>query len=334
MLSVTLVTLQTSAFYSTDVSAIGVGARTMGMGKAFVALANDNSTIFMNPSGLAQVEHPEILSMHTSLLNEINYFSFAGSLPVGPGVLGIGLLQSSIDDIALTQLDSNDRPKVTERVTYADGLAALSYGLSIKEFLSGAFNCNIEGKVFGGVSAKYFQKGVTDLAVGNGVNADLGLLYIPNEYWSIGLAQKNVLGAAGPINWDTGARDELTSYTTLGLGYAINQAWKILTDYDFSFSNKRMGLFHVGTEYRLDSYLTLRCGWEQINNAVSDKPYDHITAGLSLRLGGLSVDYAYQPYYGMTEDTTQYISFGYIFGAEQLTIYSADATDEGGQNVK
>ena len=38
-----------------DPSSVGVGARPLGMGKAYTGLADDISSIFLNPSGLASM---------------------------------------------------------------------------------------------------------------------------------------------------------------------------------------------------------------------------------------------------------------------------------------
>ena len=52
---------------------IGVGARPLGMGKAYVAVAEDGDTVFVNPAGLGKVLTPKLTSMYTSLLGDVNY---------------------------------------------------------------------------------------------------------------------------------------------------------------------------------------------------------------------------------------------------------------------
>ncbi len=316
---------------SSDISMIGIGARPMGMGKAYVALADDASAMFLNPAGLAQVQKPQLISMQANLMNDVNYLTFGGIMPFGPGTIGLSLLQSYVDGIALTELDADGRPRTTETVSYFEGIWTLSYGMPVTQYVNGLFKTEIPGKIYGGISAKYFHKGVQGLVAGGGTNADVGLLYHMDETWDFGLRFRNIipsLGVIGSINWDTGASDGVVSYTTFGVGYTVDPKWKVLLDYDGSFLNKRKGLFHFGTEYRFDTFAAIRLGWEQLHDAIGQDTTDHITFGLSLMVNGFSVDYAYQPYYGLLENTTHFISFGYTFDTPQAPVYSFDQTYE------
>src|SRR5512132_1463695 len=52
---------------------IGVGARAVGLGGSFVAVANDPSAIFWNPAGLASLQRPELLLSHVDWPADINF---------------------------------------------------------------------------------------------------------------------------------------------------------------------------------------------------------------------------------------------------------------------
>ena len=78
-------------------SDIGLGARPMGMGGSFVALANDANSVFWNPAGLSQVHWFEFSSMYlnhygleidSDLLLTAFRHPLAGGF--GIGTLGIG----------------------------------------------------------------------------------------------------------------------------------------------------------------------------------------------------------------------------------------------------
>jgi len=65
---------------------IGVGARPVGMGEAFVAVANDPSTIYWNPAGLAGLQRKEVTASHVDWPADVSY-DFVAAVP------GMNLLQ-------------------------------------------------------------------------------------------------------------------------------------------------------------------------------------------------------------------------------------------------
>jgi opacity protein-like surface antigen len=105
---------------------IGVGARPVGMGEAFVAVANDPSTIYWNPAGLAGLPRNEVTFSHTEWPADVNYEFAAAVLPSAKlgGVLGIqfGALYTEIDET------DELHPYGTGRTfTYTDFVGGLSY---------------------------------------------------------------------------------------------------------------------------------------------------------------------------------------------------------------
>ena len=69
---------------------IPVGARAIGMGGAFVGTANDVTSLFWNPAGIARLNHREALFSHTNWIADM-MFNFAGAaVPIGDfGSLGL-----------------------------------------------------------------------------------------------------------------------------------------------------------------------------------------------------------------------------------------------------
>ena len=50
------------AKYAGEFMALGVGGRALGMGGAFVAVANDVTSGYYNPAGLANLNYPQAVS--------------------------------------------------------------------------------------------------------------------------------------------------------------------------------------------------------------------------------------------------------------------------------
>jgi hypothetical protein len=83
---------------------IGVGARAVGMGETFVAVADDPSAIFWNPAGLASLQRREIVESHVEWPAEIRYdhitmvvpwHKLNGSFGVQLGVLGTKIRETT-----------------------------------------------------------------------------------------------------------------------------------------------------------------------------------------------------------------------------------------------
>ena len=163
------------SYYDDPISS-GIGARPVGMGKAFVAVADDPNAMFLNPAGLGTLKAWELSTMSMTLLDEYQYTMFCGVNPTPSGVFGIGYVSSRIGGIISggTTIDFYNQATV------------LSYGRDIKEYFP---------DTYAGASVKYYQKGYSGgiSATGTGYNIDLGLLYVPQKWMSYGLNFQNVV---------------------------------------------------------------------------------------------------------------------------------------------
>lgn len=105
---------------------IGVGARAVGLGETFVAVANDPSAIYWNPAGLASMQRTEVLLSHLEWPADIGYEHAVLVMPVPRfgGSLGIqlGVLATEIEET--TEL----RPFGTGRsFFYSDMIAGVAF---------------------------------------------------------------------------------------------------------------------------------------------------------------------------------------------------------------
>jgi hypothetical protein len=71
---------------------MGAGARVFGLGRAFVALADDPSAVFWNPAGLEYVPRISFSLFHTPLVVKGASYDFIGFVypTVQLGTVGIG----------------------------------------------------------------------------------------------------------------------------------------------------------------------------------------------------------------------------------------------------
>ncbi len=72
------------AKYAGEFMAIGVGGRALGLGGAYVALANDVTAGYWNPAGLARINYPEFSLMHDEQFGSLENFDYAAvAFPYG-----------------------------------------------------------------------------------------------------------------------------------------------------------------------------------------------------------------------------------------------------------
>ncbi len=92
--------------YAGAFMADGGGARALGMGSAFVAVADDASATFFNPAGLAGQEKRSLLIMHSERFGKLINRDFAAYVqPLGGDAeqtLGLTVIRLGLDNIPFT----------------------------------------------------------------------------------------------------------------------------------------------------------------------------------------------------------------------------------------
>ena len=290
-----------------DLSKVGAGARILGMGKAFVGIADDCNTIFSNPAGLGKIKSLDLVSMKADLLGDINYLVLGASMPLEFGAIGVGYIGANVDGIVLTTASSSGRAVAGNSTSYSEKELFLGYGVDILK--TGIVD--LDGSLYLGANAKLFQKDAASAGQASGFGFDLGLLYSPSDQFSLGITQQNL---GSKVNW-SGASDAVESITKVGMEVQID---KVLLGMDADIAgNERPLMMHGGLEWSLIPMLALRGGFDQSlapsvegsskkNNVVSN-----ITFGLGLEWLGIKVDYAYHPYYDEAANVTHFVSLGY-----------------------
>jgi len=124
---------------------IGVGARAMGLGGSFTALANDVSTLYWNPAGITNLRGFSFAVTHTEWFANISH-DFAG----------VVYSLSSSDIIALNVIALNTGEQEVTTVTQPEGtgvyydVSDLAIGLSYARTLTDRFSV--------GLTVKYIQQ--------------------------------------------------------------------------------------------------------------------------------------------------------------------------------
>ncbi len=142
---------------------IPVGARAIGMGGAFVGTADDVTSLYWNPAGVARLDHSEAIFTHTSWIADMSFDYAALSLPLENfGTLGLSFTSLTMPDMIVRTVE---RPEGTgERFTAGSFAVAAHYARTLSDKFSIGF------------TAKYISETIWDMSA-NGFAIDVGTLF-------------------------------------------------------------------------------------------------------------------------------------------------------------
>ncbi|RMG69204.1 MAG: hypothetical protein D6715_00250 [Calditrichaeota bacterium] len=287
---------------------ISVGARALGMGGAFVGVANDASALFWNVAGIAQLHRPSIIFNHAEWLADIN-FDYAGLVaPLG----GAGTLGASF-----TSLNTADMEQTTELNPEGTGVlfsvGSFAFSLSYARKLTDKFMIGFTGKF---VRETIFNSHAT------GVALDVGTLFqtpmpglklgmsITNFGTKMHMSGDDLLIQVDPDPTISGNNETINAlFQTddfdmpllfrVGISYELvkNETHQLLLAADALHPNDNDESMNLGGEYRFQDLISLRAGYRALFLQDSEEGFT-VGAGLNTRLGSLSfrLDYAYEDF--------------------------------------
>ena len=171
---------QRIAKYGADFLAGGVDARALGMGGAYVGLADEVSAGYWNPAGLRGLSYPEISYMHVERFAGAVSFDYGGvAMPItARSTVGVSVFRSGVNDIVNTLSAWNpDRgqplPNYESRISRfsaADWALFVSYSRQVSDRLSV------------GVNFKGIHHSIGDFASAWGYSMDVSARYRTGPY--------------------------------------------------------------------------------------------------------------------------------------------------------
>lgn len=143
---------------------IGAGARPIGMGGAYTALATDILAVYWNPAGLSRiVGNGEATFNHAQWLAETDFDFAAFSMSVGDlGSFGFHVISLRIPEEPVRTVESPDGTGQTWDAS------SISLGISYAKDLTDRFSI--------GITAKFIQESIFN-ETARGAALDLGVLY-------------------------------------------------------------------------------------------------------------------------------------------------------------
>ena len=300
-----------------DPTGAAFGARPLGMGGAFVALADDTNAIFLNPAGLDNLKDWSLTSMSTQILQKVDYKLAGATYAFGPGTLGVGYIGTSAP--CGYKFNEYGTQEGGSAITYSSTMLLLSYGVDLAKIMD--FGSET-GKVAVGGTLKLISKDFTgiDDATASGMDIDLGLTFKPvDSPLLLGAAVKNIADG-GTIAWQSGSKENLERSIKIGGaakvfgpdGFYTNIPGNLLASLDIEQLGKdKPAIFHIGTEYKPIKYLALRVGLDQ-DPLSRSQTITNLTAGVGVSFMGFEFDYAYRANPDAQELSNHYFSLSFV----------------------
>lgn len=285
--------------YAGEFMALGVGGRALGMGGAFVAIANDVTAGYYNPAGLANINYPQLALMHSEQFGDlVNYDYGAVAIPYSSDMsFGLSVMRLGVDGIPDTRnalydangdgiIDINEDRLDYSRITEFSNQDWAFYLTFAKRQTE---------NFYWGVNAKIIRRDLAEFGA-TGIGFDVGAYYIPMENLFLGANLQDATTTL--VAWSTG-RNELVS-PTLKIGGAYKFV-EILggyimpaLDFDIRFENRRYASnfnigpisfdMHAGFEYSFKNVVSVRAGYNDVKQ---------FTVGAGVKLPKLNIDYSF-----------------------------------------
>lgn len=261
----------------------GVGARSMGMGGASTAVADDATATVWNVAGLSRVKSTSFASMYGArddLDRKHNFVALAKTIP-NIGTFGLAWINAGVSGIE--RYSDNNVPE--GKFDSSDNAFLLSYGAIFDPVRLG-----------GGIKimSQKVDPNLEDTDMGFG-GLDIGILADPVDAMTIGLTVQNIFGkiaeAEIPVQLRVGTALRLLPQNNLLIAVDLSKAFVSLEG--------ETAVLHMGTEYWAAELIGFRLG------VTSEKEF---SVGLGVKVSDINLDYAYSIKRDGLEPDTHYVS--------------------------
>jgi hypothetical protein len=282
------------------------GARLQSLGNAYVALADDAYSFYLDPAGLTELKKLNFFSTYSQLDSNTNFSSLGVVAQHGwfETTFGLGYRR-----LALTGLQT----VTSDTVDFIDHEIGLALAKEVSDGLSigVVFRCLSLGQSTGSSSADASGR-VLDLAVRRVYQPWLRLaLSVQDLAGRLDYQDGTVVNL--PYNVVAGASLDLAGQQAL-----IRNSNELTLNFDVSENRNDPALLHAGLEWHPIDLVAVRAGVDQSfaetqGTVTGTTIFNNLTAGLGLCYGGVTIDYAMRRNGDASGDITNYLSVSYAY---------------------
>ena len=285
---------------------LGAGARSIGLGGAFTAIADDATATVWNPAGLGSAADLSLnfSTQQLDLDRSHNFIALTKALG-SAGSIGIAITNAGVSGIQ--QYDANER--YSGEFGYSSNAYSLSYGIGF-----GNFGVGLTGRMltdnFGaeGVENQSGFGGVDVGLMGHALHIDIGEEKVPTFHY--GIVAKYLGASLG----------DDTVPMVINLGVAYNLYMGNVVTFAADIEQESVNLDESATSLRLGAeytILTYKSTALAIRGGVrASRDAQNLFGGFGVNIGGLQIDYAIQD--GMASEingvgSTHFASLSYRY---------------------
>lgn len=274
---------------------VGFGTRPVAMGNAFVGLADDINSVYLNPAGLTSLTGKQVQFTHTQLMGLVDYNFLAAGLPL-PGNQAAGIALISSGDQIMREFSLH--------MAYARHVGPVSAGAALKVRYASFGNNTLNPDDFAGI----FDPSEIDIGIrnqvygdGTGIGLDLGVIYDASEDLRFGIFLRDIYA---PFFWDSqtdnpdsgvkGSYNERIPFEmAIGSSYRVSDHTRFSFEYRPTFDEEQDHAVRVGVERIFLNVLALRAGTEQWINNMDDDKYMLGVGIITPEISGISANFNY-----------------------------------------
>lgn len=285
---------------------LGAGARSIGLGGAFTAIAEDATATVWNPAGLGSAADLSLnfSTQRLSLDRSHNFIAITKTLGT-IGAVGLAATNFGVSDYSLYDASGDYGGKAD----YSTNAYSLSYGIAV-----GDFNVGLTGRMLSdnfGVDSVENQSGFGGVDIGlmgHALHIDVDEMQVPTFHF--GIVAKYLGASIGeatvPMVVNVGVAYDLYMGNVVTFSADIENEFVNLIESAFSMRG--------GVEYRLmnikSTEFAIRAGMR------ASRDIQNLYGGFGVNVAGLQVDYAIQD--GMSsgingDGSTHYVSVSYTY---------------------
>jgi len=232
---------------------LGLEGRAVGMGQAFVGVAENAGGALWNPAGAAQLKNRTAGASYRRMFFDRGMGWVGYAQPIrGDAAFGLNWINVGVSDVLGRDLEGN----ITEQIKNYQNAVLFNFARKMHE------------KIFLGLNIKYIQYNLANISA-YGVGFDFGAMGKPTPDFRIGACIQNV-GMKYSWNssdyWNeygeegTDIKESFPVNFKFGGSYLLFQK-DLLLAFEIDKNEKQDAKFYLGAEYNIIKRMALRAGY-------------------------------------------------------------------------